>query len=265
MFTDSDGDASRSVVQSVVASLSAIDRLERIWTRGIVHRGGPHYRLAGTIGPVSIGEDECLLLGSLIAHFKPSTCFSVGNGFGLSSSFIGKMMERYGGTSVITLDDMSEGDGQRCFATAQELTRRLDCRIVRNKYGSSPHDIGRSAESAVYDFVFLDGNHAHPHATDDCRGLRPLLHQRSIMCWHDYWLGGVSASVADAERAGFHCLKMNSSSEMVFGTKDESVLREIRALFHDGEPPIRRRHPLARLTLSRSFVWGSLKARFSAT
>ena len=248
----------------MVASLAAIDRLERIWSRGIVHRGGPHYRLAGTTGPVSIGEDECLILGQLIARFKPSTCFVVGNGFGLSSAFIGKLMEQHGGTSVITLDDMSEGDGQRCFDTAQELTRRLDCRIVRNKYGRSPHDIGRSAESAVYDFVFLDGNHAHPYATDDCRGLQPLLHHRSIIGWHDYWLGGVSESVADAERAGYQCLKINSSSEMVFGTRDEKALQEIRNLFPGAEAPMRRRHPLARLTLSRSFVWGSLKARFHA-
>lgn len=264
MQIDDDCAQAPALLRQVVASLYSIDRLERIWKRGIVHGGGPHYRLSGTTGPVSIGEDECLILGTLIERFRPSNCFVIGNGFGLSSAFIAGMMEANGGTSVVTLDNLTEGDGERCFDTAEQLRHRLESRILRNNRGSSPQDILRTVESASYDLVFIDGDHRHPHVIDDCRGVQPLLRQDSVVCWHDYWLRGVSESVADAERAGYQCLKVNSSSEMVFGTRDEAVFRDIASLFEDAEPPIRRRHPLARLALSRSFVWGAMKARLGS-
>ena len=254
-----------AIVRHIVASLASIDRLEQLWARGIVHAGGPHYRLSGTTGPVSIGEDECLLLGQVIARFKPSNCFILGNGFGLSSAFVAMMMQASGGRSVVTLDDLSEGDGRRCFETAEELRHRLDCRILRNQRGTSPRDLNRAVDSVSYDLVFIDGDHSHPQVIDDCRGLQPLLRADSILCWHDYWLRGVSESVAEAERTGYRCLKVNSSSEMAFGTRDDAVFRAIAALFPDAEaPPVRRRHPLARLTLSRSYLWGTIKARLSA-
>jgi predicted O-methyltransferase YrrM len=249
-----------ALIRTIVASLESIAGLEPIWKRGIVHRGGPHYRLSGTTGPVSIGEDECLLLGRLIGHFRPSNCFIIGNGFGLSSVFIARMMAANGGASVITLDNLTEGDGQRCFDTAEELRRRFECRILRNKRGHSPEDINHIVESPSYDFVFIDGDHSHPHVTNDCHAVQPLLRPNSIVCWHDYWLRGVSESVADAQRVGYHCLKVNSSSEMVFGTSDAVVFQEIAALFANAEAPIRRNHPLARLALSRSFVWGMMKS-----
>src|SRR5207249_6239 len=118
-----------------------------------VHRGGPHYRLRGAIGPVSIGEDECAILGKLIARFRPLNCFIIGNGFGLSSAFIAKMMEANGGASVLTFDSKAEGDGERCFATAEELRLRIDCRILRNEHAVSPQDIERINEGTLYDFI----------------------------------------------------------------------------------------------------------------
>src|SRR5262245_56395794 len=122
--TGSDG---RALIQSIVISLDSITGLDRIWNRGVIHRGGPHYRLRGTIGPVSIGEDECLILGTLITHFTPARCFVIGNGFGLSSVFIARMMEANGGESVITLDSKKEGDGERCFETAERLRILTHC------------------------------------------------------------------------------------------------------------------------------------------
>src|SRR5688572_15930649 len=97
-------DHASALVLRVVTALESIAGLERIWKRGVVHHGGPHYRLHGTTGPVSIGEDECLILGRLIARFRPARCFIIGNGFGFSSAFIAKMMEANEGVSVITLD-----------------------------------------------------------------------------------------------------------------------------------------------------------------
>jgi predicted O-methyltransferase YrrM len=255
-------DQAKVLVRRIVAALESIAGLERIWTRGVVHRGGPHYRLPGTTGPVSIGEDECLILGKLIARFRPANCFIIGNGFGFSSAFIAKMMEVHGGESVITLDSMAEGDGRRCFATAEQLKARLDCRILRSKQGMSPQDIDRAAERARYDLILIDGNHAHPQVIDDFRGVQPLVGDVSILCWHDYWLAGVCESVAEAQRVGYRCLKVNSSCELAFGTRDAEVYREIGLLF-DAEPPTRRSHPLARLMLTCSFVSSAVKRHFA--
>ncbi|MGZ9004759.1 MAG: class I SAM-dependent methyltransferase [Burkholderiales bacterium] len=257
-------DQARSLVRHTVVSLESIAGLERIWKRGVVHRGGPHYRLRGTTGPVSIGEDECLMLGKLIARFRPDDCFIIGNGFGLSSAFIAKTMEAYGGASVVTLDSKAEGDGELCFKTAEELRIRMDCRILRNITGFSPEDIEKTAEGACYDLVFIDGDHSHPQATNDFCGVRHLLRKDGILCWHDYWLEGVPESVEEAQRDGYRCLKVNSSCEMVFGTKDEAIFREIGKLFNEAEAPTRRSHPLARFKLSRSFLWGTIKAHLPA-
>lgn len=252
------------VMKSVVTSLRAIDRVDTIWRRGLVHAGGPHYRLSGTTGPVSIGEDECSKLGKLIVTFRLSRGFIIGNGFGLSSAFIATIMQDSGGTSLVTVDDMTEGDGRRCFDTAEKLRRRLGCQILRNERGRSPEDIGRVAGTGPYDLVLIDGNHAHPHVIADFRGVQPLLRNDSIVCWHDYWLEGVASSVSEARRAGFHCAHVKSSCEMVFGTKDERVCGAIRTLFDAGEPPERGRHPMARLTVSASSLWARMKRRAAA-
>jgi len=256
-------DQARAVVLRVVTALESIAGLERIWRRGVVHRGGPHYRLAGTTGPVSIGEDECLILGCLISRFRPARCFIIGNGFGFSSAFIAKMMEANGGVSVVTLDNMAEGDGRRCFETAAQLRSRLDCRILHSKVGVSPQDIDSAAGPFTYDLILIDGDHAHPQVINDFRGVQHLVGSRTILCWHDYWLPGVFESVAEAQRVGYRCLKVNSSCELAFGTREVEVFREIGLLFGDAEPPTRRSHPLARLMLTRSFIWGAIKAQLA--
>ena len=250
-------DPTRSLVQRIVVSLESITGVERIWRRGVVHRGGPHYRLRGTIGPVSIGEDECFVLARLIERFRPAHCFVIGNGFGLSSAFIAKMMEANGGRSVTTLDSKVEGDGERCFETAEQLRIRLDCRLLRNEHGVSPQDIDKAGGRRSYDFVFIDGDHAHPQPTRDFHGVQHLLRRSGVLLWHDYWLAGVSESVTAARQSGYRCVKVNSSCEMVFGTRDDAVFRDIEALFDDAETPSPRRHPWARVMLSRSFLWAT--------
>jgi predicted O-methyltransferase YrrM len=249
----------QALLKSIIASLNSISPLEPVWRSGVVHKGGPHYRLRGTAGPASIGEDECLILGDLIAHFEPVNCFIIGNGFGLSSVWIAKLMENNGGRSVVTLDNHSEGDGQRCFAVAEELRTLTQSSILRNRYGISPQDLVATASGDLYDLIFIDGGHSHPQVTADFHGVQPLLVKKGILCWHDYWLAGVAASVAEAEHAGYRCLKVNSSCEMVFGTRDEEVFREMKALFSRAEAPSRRRHPCARLKLTLAYLTAKLR------
>lgn len=255
-------DEIRALVRRIVNTLEDFSGLDRIWKRGVVHSGGPHYRLRGTPGPVSIGEDECHLLGQLIRRFL-AHCFIIGNGFGLSGAFISKMMESHSGESVITLDSKVEGDGEACFLAAEHLRHRLECRLLRNKCGFSPQDIDRTVESPVYDLILIDGGHSHPQVTEDFSAVRRLLQDRSIVAWHDYWLPGVSESVAEAQRAGFRCLKLNSSCEMVFGTRDQAVFRAIESMFQDAEEPAPRRRPLAHLRLTRTFLWTTIKHRLA--
>jgi predicted O-methyltransferase YrrM len=234
----------RTLIKEIVQQLDAIAGVELLWKRGIVHRGGPHYRLKGTLNPVSIGEDECLVFGRLIEEFKPANCFIVGNAFGMSSVFIAKMMELHGGKSVVTLDSMSEGDGQRCSTTATKLREGLECRILTNKAGWSPQDVDSAADDATYDLIFIDGNHFHPHVTRDFNEVKRLAHDRSIICWHDYWMAGVRKSVEAAKQQGYSCLTVNTSCEIVFGTRSASVHRRIRSLYGNVAEPRRWRSPL---------------------
>jgi hypothetical protein len=247
------------ILRSVVEVLVAIARPEQIWRRGVVHRGGPHYRLPWTFGPVGIGEDECLILGRLVERFRPVHGFIVGNGFGLSSVFLAKVMEANGGQSLITLDSKLEGDGERCFEVAESLRLQMDCRILKNKCGVSPQDVPASVEHEFHDFIFIDGDHSHPQVTSDLLGVQHLLGPQGILCWHDYWLEGVSRSVERAGELGFRCWKLSSSCEIVFGTRDEAIFEALLALFPKGELPVVRRRLSARLLLSRSYFWAKLK------
>jgi predicted O-methyltransferase YrrM len=244
----------------IIDSLEAIAGLDRIWTRGLVHRGGPHYRLRGSAGPVTIGEDECLLLGDLIAHFRPKTCFVIGNGFGLSSIYIATVMEANCGASVITLDSKTEGNGELCFRMAEQLCARMGCRILRNEQGYSPQDIEKTIPGDLLDLTLIDGDHSHPQATRDFLGVQRFIGEHGIVCWHDFWLAGVAKSVEEAQRHGYHCVKVNTSCEMVLGTKNERVYRELQSLFGATEAPRPRKRPLARMRVSGSFWWFTIRA-----
>jgi predicted O-methyltransferase YrrM len=245
-----------ALVRSVVAGLGEVTPTERVFERGAVHAGGPHYRIAGTLGPISIGEDECAAFGRAIAAFRPARCFVIGNAFGLSSVFIAKAMELHGGVAVVTLDNQSEGDGARCLAVACALRDRLDARLLTNRIGSSPEDVGAAAGAALYDLVLIDGLHQHPQVTRDLEAVQPLLHAESIVCWHDYWLPGIPESVAHAETLGFHCWKVNTSCEVVLGTRSTAAFERLRALFPSGELPVPRVRPGAYLRLGRDILRG---------
>ena len=263
------GDA-QSLARDVITAMNEITRMERIWRRGLNHPGGPHYRIKGMFSPISIGRDEMVIFGRVIEHFRPSNCFIIGNAFGTSSVFIAKMMERCSGRSVVTLDDKSEGNGELCFTTAADLRRRMKADILTNKAGTSPRDVESAAEDESYDLIFIDGEHTHPQVTKDYVAIKPLVHEKSIICWHDYWMPGIPESVVVAEIEGFRCLKLESSCEMVLGTRDPGVHSEIERIFPGAKKPDKIRcgaHPPPLVFLSLSlcfltFLWSKYVLRY---
>jgi hypothetical protein len=51
---------------------------------------------------------------------------------------------------------------------------------------------------------------------------------------------------------------------MVLGTRGDAVFRAIEALFDDAETPRPRRHPWARVLLSRSFLWATFTSHLKS-
>ncbi len=234
----------RKLNREVVANLDAITRIDCIWKRGLINPGGPHYRLNGMLVPISIGEDECVNFGRLITRFRPKNCFIIGNAFGLSSVYIAKVMERCGGTAVVTLDNKSEGDGVLCSQIAAALRDRMSAKMLKNKEGSSPDDVQGAADDSEYDLIFIDGEHSHPQVTEDFEAVKHLARDDTIISWHDYWIPGIPESVRRAEQAGFLCLKVLSSCEVVLGTKSPEVYSELEKLYPNSEKPGKRQSGL---------------------
>jgi predicted O-methyltransferase YrrM len=244
----------RKLSMEVVSNLKVFTRLDCIWKRGLVNRGGPHYRLSGMLSPISIGVDECVIFGRLIKTFKPKNCFIIGNAFGMSSVYIAKVMERFGGNAVVTLDNKSEGDGELCFQIAAALCNRMGAKILKNKVGSSPEGVHATADDVEYDLIFIDGLHSHPQVTKDFEAVKHLVHDHTIICWHDYWIPGILESVKTAEHAGFLCLKIRSSCEMVFGTKNPKVYSKLKQLYPNSEKPRGRRLGLVPFKLPYAYL-----------
>jgi predicted O-methyltransferase YrrM len=242
-------------LQRILPVLDSLADVRPVWSRGLMHPGGPHRRLVGSVSPISIGEDECALFTKLIAALRPHTCFIVGNAFGFSSVHIALAMQDHGGDQVVTLDAETEGDGASCAHIARALADRLDVPILRNKKGFSPEDIPLAVEAAHYDLIFLDGCHGHPAVTRDFRGTLPYSHDETVFVWHDFWFPGVRHGVREAMDEGFRCLWVPTSCEMVLGTRSEARFQELCALFPEGDPdPDRHYRPLryARRWLARS-------------
>jgi predicted O-methyltransferase YrrM len=251
----------QSHFDGVIAALCEVARPRRVWPRGLVHRGGPHVRLGGMPFPISIGGDECRVLERMIEVFRPEHAFVVGDGFGLSSCFMARVMEAHGGRSLVTLDSEREGDGERCAATARRLAAQLGLKIWKRKCGRSPEDVARSVEVAVHPLIFIDGDHRHPQPTLDFEAALPYGDAQTIFVWHDHWLPGVAKSVAVARNRGLHCLWLPTSCEMVIGTRDSERIAQIRRLLPGSleRPPARSRIALgaALLRLMGQYVFSS--------
>ncbi len=233
----------------VITALNRIAETSLVWPQGLMNPGGPHRRLKGHHYPISIGEDECAVFGKLVAALRPEQAFIIGNAFGFSSAYIADVMQKNGGKSVISLDNQSEGDGQRAAAIAQELSLSIGVDgILKNKKGSSPDDIAKSVEEKTYDLIFIDGLHRHPQVTKDFHGVLPYSGPRSVIVFHDSWIVGVPEAVAEAKKAGFRCLWIPTSCEMILATRDPARFDELRAIFPEGVEDRGR----------RSYVYGYL-------
>lgn len=219
-----------------IRTLDAIAETRLVWKDGLFHPGGPHRRLKGEQYPISIGEDECRAFGRLVRTLRPEHCFIIGNAFGLSSAYIGHVMLGHGGKTLVTLDDQSEGNGQRCAKVAQELASRMGLDgLLTNKKGRSPENTKEAAGDVKYDIIFIDGLHRHPQVTYDFDGVQPIAKPDSVFVWHDGWLPGIPESVAAAKRQGVHCLWLPTSCEIVLGTRDEALFKKIEAAFPEGK------------------------------
>lgn len=190
--------------------------------------------LRGTLFPVSIGEDECAVLGRLIERFCPEHAFIVGNAFGFSSCYIADMMRRHGGRSVVTLDSEIEGRGRDCAAVARRLTATLELDLLRNKKGRSPDDTAGAVETDRHDLVFIDGDHRHPQVTRDFEAILPYSQRSSIFIWHDFWMSGILPCLRHAAKYGFRWIWLPTSCEMVLGVRDPETFAILQEMFPNG-------------------------------
>lgn len=253
----------------VVNALNGVAETSLVWERGLLNPGGPHRVLAGTLYPISIGEDECAVFGRLIERYRPQHTFIIGNAFGFSSCYIADRMRQHGGQSVITLDSEVEGKGRDCAAVARRLADAMELSLLKNKKGWSPDDTAWAVETGRYDLVFIDGDHSHPQVTRDFEGILPFTDSKTIFVWHDFWLSGIYPCLQLAASHGFRWLWLPTSCEMVVGVRDEKVFVELGAMFPGG---IENRQPhsllLAPILIAREFsrqAWETTMTRYFPT
>lgn len=249
----------------VVSALNDVAETSLVWNRGLLHSGGPHRVLKGTLFPISIGEDECAVFGRLIERYRPANAFIVGNAFGFSSCYIADMMRQHGGERVTTLDSEIEGRGEACASVARRLASALELDLLINKKGRSPTDTAWAMENLHHDLVFIDGDHGHPQVTRDFEAILPFTDSKTIFVWHDFWLPGIFPCLSLAVREGFRWLWLPTSCEMVVGVRDEAMFTELQGLFPSG---VENQRPYSALLtpaiLARGFAlqaWDSIIER----
>lgn len=253
-------------IKVVVTALKEIADIRPVWPGGLMHPGGPHYRLAGMFKPISIGEDECLVFNQLIRTFRPEHCFIIGNAFGFSSAYIAGIMMQHGGKRVVTLDNLNDGDGERCAQIASQLAKRLNLSILRDKRGGSPKDIPLAADATAYQLVFIDGKHVHPQVVLDLESILPYTLENTIFIWHDFWVPGVSRGVQHAQERGFHCLWLPTSCEMVLGVRYTCTFNRLVNSFPNGKTLLPRSPRLrAYKTGGHAFLTFLLETLFKIT
>lgn len=228
----------------VVNALNEVAETSLVWPQGLLHPGGPHRVLAGTLLPISIGEDECAVFGKLIKRFLPKQAFIVGNAFGFSSCYIADMMRQYGGQSVVTLDNEIEGRGRSCASIARHLADSLELTLLKNKKGKSPGDTAWAVENEQRDLVFIDGDHRHPQVTRDFEAILPYTNMNTIFVWHDFWMTGILPCLRVAANHGLRWLWLPTSCEMVLGVRDAETFAKLRRLFPHGVENQRPHSPL---------------------
>lgn len=223
-------------------ALNEITETSPVWPRGLLNPGGPHHRIAGQLYPISIGEDECLVFGRLIEEIRPQHALIIGNAFGLSSAYIAEVMRAHGGCSVTTLDDESEGQGERVAAISRALTKSMGLSdILHHRKGASPQDIAASVDQKSFELIFVDGLHRHPQVMHDFLGILPYCRDDTVVVFHDGWIIGVPEAVRAAKRQGFHCWWVPTSCEMILATRSARRFAALKNTFPRGVEDRKRR------------------------
>ena len=226
----------------VLGALDEVAETSLVWPTGLLNPGGPHRRIKGHLYPISIGDDECRVFGRLIERLRPEHCYIIGNAFGLSSVYVACMMRDNGGISVTTLDDRSEGQGERIAGIADALADKLELGgILQNRKGRAPGDIGTTAKQPRYELIFVDGLHRHPQVTRDFLGVLPYCADDTVVVFHDSWIAGVPEAVKEAKRRGLRCLWIPTSCEMILATTGQSLFADLETIFPEGDENRRRR------------------------
>lgn len=221
-------------LQKIKERISEVAKVIPIWQKGLIHPGGPHYRLKGWPTPMSFGEDEALVFGKLLKKTRPNNVFIIGNAFGFSSTYIASIAKMHGGKAVVTLDAQTD-NGKHCAMVAKKLTKKLQLEdILVNKKGTSPQDVEKSADGKKFDLVLIDGLHADPQVRLDFLACIPIANKDAVFVWHDYWIPGIPESVTLAKQMGYHCLFLPTSCEMVLGTKSPKVFSQLKKIFPEG-------------------------------
>jgi len=244
-----------------IPPLAYFHHWKRIWLFVLLHQGGPHRVLTGTLLPISIGEDECFVFGRLIERFRPSHTFIIGNAFGFSSCYIADMMQHNGGESVVTLDSEVEGLGSACATIARRLADRMELSLLRNKKGSSPDDTAWAVETDHHDLVFIDGDHRHPQVMRDFEGILPYTDSKTIFVWHDFWMTGIYPCLRRAESHGIKWLWLPTSCEMVLGVRNGQVFENLQEMFPEG---IENRKPHSSLLVPLIVMRGYIRQAWDA-
>ena len=239
----------------VVNALDQVAETSLVWKRGLINQGGPHRVLAGTLLPISIGEDECAVFGRLIEQFRPKHAFIIGNAFGFSACYIADAMRQHGGEKVVTLDSEVEGRGRDCATIARQLANKLELALLINKKGRSPVDTASAVETERHDLVFIDGDHSHPQVTRDFESIFPFTHSQTIFVWHDFWWSGILPCLRVAQTHGMRWLWLPTSCEMVLGVRDEAIFANLQKMFPAGVENQKPHSPLfAPAILTKEFA-----------
>jgi len=159
--------------------------------------------------PVSLTEEEGILLHALIKQFGLSNGYEIATAFGYSSSYIGLALTG----QLYSLDcyvEESEGQMDYSFQRMVMETEKSRARVAAGDYpkglsiaramaaatgwidrssfvvGLSPNHVAELFPMGVkIDFAFIDGGHFDDQPTKDVAAIIPFLSEKAIVAFHD--------------------------------------------------------------------------------
>lgn len=95
--------------------------------------------------------------------------------------------------------DKAEQDG--IMAKAMDRLKAFASRTRWERKDSQAATDGFRAEGKIFDFVFIDANHAYDYVKKDIELWAPLIRAGGILCGHDFNLAGVKKAVIETATA----------------------------------------------------------------